>query len=67
MADQPDDLFRRYYAEKLWEMIPPVYRHEAGIAAKPGVLRALVEVLADQAAIVRRSNDRLWDDQFIDL
>ncbi len=31
------------------------------------MLRALVEVLADQAAIVRRSNDRLWDDQFIDL
>ena len=44
---------------------PPVYRDrrlEGG-----GVLRALVEVLADQAAVARRSIDRLWEDQFIDL
>jgi len=67
MADAPDDRFRRYYAEKLWELIPPIYRHEDGIAAKPGVLRALVEVLADQAAILRRSSDRLWEDQVIDF
>ena len=67
MPDEPNDLFRRYYAEKLWDLIPPVYRHEDGIAEKPGVLRAFVEVLAGQAAIVRRSNDRAWDDQFIDL
>lgn len=67
MAELANDRFRRYYAEKLWEMIPPIYRLEDGLADRPGVLRALVEVLADQAAIVRRSQDRLWDDQFIDL
>jgi hypothetical protein len=67
MADAPDDRFRRYYAEKLWDLIPPIYRHEDGIAAKPGVLRALVEVLADQAAVIRRSSDRLWEDQVIDF
>jgi hypothetical protein len=67
MRDVPNDLFARYYAEKLWEMIPPVYRHEDGIADRPGVLRALVEVLAGQAAIVRRSNDRAWEDQFVEL
>jgi hypothetical protein len=62
-----DDQFERYYAEKLWETIPAIYRHEDGLAEEPGVLRALVQVLAKQAAIVRRSQDHLWDDQFIDL
>lgn len=67
MLDAPDDRFERYYAEKLWEMIPPVYRHEDGIADRPGVLRALVEVMAQQAAIVRRSTDRAWEDQSVEL
>jgi hypothetical protein len=67
MADKPRDKFEQYFAEKLWEMIPSIYRHEDGIAENPGVLRALVEVLAEQAAILRRSHDRLWDDQFIEL
>ncbi|SHN40787.1 hypothetical protein [Chitinophaga sp. CF418] len=61
-----EDRFERYYAEKLWEMIPAIYRHEDGIAERPGVLRGLVEVIAEQAAIVRRSEDRLWEDQFIE-
>jgi hypothetical protein len=62
-----DDQFEHYYAEKLWEMIPSIYRYEDGIAAEPGVLRALVQVIANQAAILRRSQDELWDDQFIEL
>ena len=62
-----NDGFETYFAEKLWEMIPSVYRHEDGLGTPPDVLRALVEVLAKQAAILRRSHDRLWDDQFIDL
>lgn len=62
-----DDLFEQYYTEKLWETIPSIYRHEDGIAEKPGTLRAMVQVLAKQAAILRRSQDALWDDQFIDL
>ena len=64
MAEPPNDQLRQYYAEKLWELIPPLYRDEDGDG---GPLRALVEVLAEQAAIVRRSTDRLWDDEFIDL
>ena len=67
MAEFANDHFRRYFAEKLWELIPAEYRHQDCMEGNPGVLRSLVEVLADQAAIVRRSNDRLWDDQFIDL
>jgi hypothetical protein len=67
MKNKPQDNFKEYFTEKLWEMIPAVYRHEDGIAANPGVLRAFIEILAEQAAVVRRSHDRLWDDQFIEL
>ncbi len=62
-----EDAFERYYTEKLWEMIPSIYRYEDGVGPRPDVLRSLVSVLARQAAILRRSQDRLWDDQFIDL
>ncbi len=61
-----NDQFEQYYSEKLWEAIPSVYRHEDGIAQEPGVLRGIVQVLAKQAAILRRSQDALWDDQFIE-
>jgi len=67
VANIAQDNFERYFAEKLWEMIPAIYRHEDGIAENPGVLRALVEILAEQTAILRRSHDRLWEDQFIEL
>lgn len=62
-----EDNFEAYYAEKLWEMIPPIYRLEDGLAMQPDVLRSLVEILARQAAILRRSQDHLWDDAFIEL
>ena len=62
-----EDHFEQYYAEKLWETIPSTYRHEDGLAQEPGVLRAIVQVIAKQAAILRRSQDSLWDDQFIEL
>jgi len=61
------DHFDRYYAEKIWASIPEHYRDQDGLAKPPGVLRGFVEVLAQQAATLRRSNDALWDDQFIDL
>jgi hypothetical protein len=55
------DGFERHYAEKIWALIPEVYRSEDG-----GPLRALVEILAAQAAIARCSVDRLWSDSRID-
>ncbi|CAN5282320.1 hypothetical protein BH09MYX1_BH09MYX1_28280 [soil metagenome] len=61
------DRFAIYYSEKLWQLIPEVYRFEDGLGDHPGVLRALVETIGQQAATLRRSNDRLWDDAFIDL
>src|SRR5690606_35378470 len=64
-----NDGFERYYAEKLWEWIPEVYRDADGRADNPGrgTLRALIELIAGQAAIIRRDIDRLWDDQQITL
>jgi hypothetical protein len=66
MAERHDH-FDRYYAEKIWALIPEYYREEDGLASPPGILRGFVEALAQQAATLRRSNDRLWDDGFIDL
>lgn len=67
MGNQANDKFKIYFAEKIWEMIPAFYREEDGLAENPGVLRSIVEIVAEQAACLRRSNDRLWDDQFVDL
>lgn len=61
------DQFERYYIEKIWEWIPAFYRDEDGLATDPDVLRAIVKILANQAAIARRSCDRLWEDAFIEL
>ena len=65
-APLADDGFDRHYAEKIWALVPEVYRNADGLAETPGQLRALVEILADQAAIARRSVDRLWADMRVD-
>src|SRR5262245_28940518 len=67
MNNPAQDQFEAYFTEKIWEMLPAFYREEDGLAANPAVLRALVRILAEQAAILRRSHDHLWDDHFIDL
>jgi hypothetical protein len=61
------DEFERYYTEKIWEWIPAVYKDEDGLAADPDVLRSIVRIFARQAAVERRSIDRLWEDEFIEL
>ncbi len=61
------DKFEQYYTEKIWDWIPAVFKDEDGLPARPDVLRSIVEILAHQAAIARRSIDRLWEDQFIEL
>lgn len=66
-AELANDRYKEFFAEKIWELIPSIYRHEDGIAEQPGTLRAFVELIAEQAALLRRSHDRLWDDAFIDL
>jgi len=67
MANEARDHFERYFAEKMWVMIPAAFRDDDGLAQPPGVLRGFIEVLARHAAHLRRSIDHRWDDEFIDL
>ena len=60
------DGFESYYTEKLWQLVPEVYRNEDGRAARPGVLRGIVELIGAEAARTRRSIDRLWEDQHVE-
>jgi hypothetical protein len=62
-----DDQYVAYFTEKTWNLIPAFYRDDDGLADWPNVLRSMVEILAGPAAALKRSNDRLWDDAFIDL
>jgi hypothetical protein len=65
----PDDRDRYeiYYADKLWNLLPAVYRSEDTDAyGTNGPLREMVNRIGAQAAILRRSIDRLWEDQSIE-
>jgi hypothetical protein len=61
------DGYAQYYAEKLWSWVPEVYRTLDADPPANGVLRAMIELVAEEAAILRRDIDRLWDDQAIEL
>lgn len=62
-----DDFFVEYLTEKLWAWIPSEYKLRDGQGDNPGALRGIVEVMAQQAAVSRRSTDRLWEDQYIEF
>jgi hypothetical protein len=55
-------------AQQLYELLPAIYRirDEEASGAGRGVLRALVEVIADQVAVLENDIDQLYDDQFIE-
>jgi hypothetical protein len=61
------DGFDEYYAEKLWNWIPAFYREEDAYTPAPGTLRELVESLGLQAADLRRTLDRVWENAFVEL
>lgn len=61
------DHYGVYYADKLWRLLPPVYREDdADGTGAPGPLRELVDRIGAQAAILRRGIDRMWEDQSIE-
>src|SRR6266481_5201826 len=60
------DRYAEYYAAKLWQLVPAVYRSLDSDPSEPGPLRELVNRIGSQAAILRRSIDRLWEDQSIE-
>jgi hypothetical protein len=66
MADVADG-YDAYYAERLWQLLPAVYRtSDTDSYTAPGPLRELLDRIGAQVAVVRRSIDRTWADQSID-
>lgn len=63
----PTDRYEAFYADKIWALLPEIYRAEdsASLTGK-GPLRELVERIGREGAILRRSIDRLWEDQAIE-
>ena len=60
------DDYRQYFTEKLWEWLPAIYR-ELDDTEGAGALRAFVRSIGTQAAFLKRNQDRVWDDGFVEL
>lgn len=61
------DHYEAYYADKLWKLLPAIYRTlDTDTFNANGPLRELVNRIGAQAGILRRSIDRLWEDQSIE-
>jgi hypothetical protein len=63
------DGYAQWYADHLWSLIPAIYRSlDAGPTPNAnGPLRELINRIGAQAAVVRRSIDRLGENQSIEL
>jgi hypothetical protein len=62
-----DDGYDAYYAERLWQLLPAIYRTaDTDNSGTSGPLRELLNRIGAQVAVVRRSIDRLWSDQSIE-
>ena len=62
-----DDGLSAFYAERLWQLLPELYRTaDTASPDAPGPLREVVTRIGTQVAVVRRSIDRLWEDQSIE-
>ena len=63
-----DDGYAQWYANRLWLLLPAIYRtNDVGpTPGSPGPLRELINRIGNQAAVVRRSIDRLWENQSIE-
>ena len=61
------DHYETYYADKLWNLLPAVYRSlDTDNFNSNGPLREIINRIGVQAAILRRSIDRTWEDQSIE-
>jgi hypothetical protein len=66
MPDQRD-LYQAYYQDKLWNLLPAIYRTlDTDKFNANGPLREMVNRIGAQAATLRRTIDRLWEDQSIE-
>jgi hypothetical protein len=66
------DGYEAYYAAKLWASLPAMYREDDGESTlgldsqERGPLRELVDRIGAQAAVLRRSIDRMWEDHSVE-
>ncbi len=61
------DHYEAYYGNKLWNLLPAIYRAlDTDQFDSNGPLRELVNRIGAQAATLRRSLDRMWEDQSIE-
>jgi hypothetical protein len=63
----PLDDFEAVYTERLWSLVPAIYKQADALTENAGTLRAIVEVVASRAAELRRSVDRLGEDPFAEV
>jgi hypothetical protein len=61
------DLYASYYTERLWNLLPEVYRaSDSDTLGGTGPLRELIKRLGAQIAVSRRTIDRTLEDQSIE-
>ncbi len=61
------DHYEIYYADKLWALLPAIYRAQDSVTfGAAGPLREMVNRIGAEAAMLRRSIERMWDDQSIE-
>ncbi|GAB6192465.1 hypothetical protein [Desulfocastanea catecholica] len=60
------DTYQEYYSDKLWDWLPAIYRELDGLEGGNS-LRSLLQAIGSQAALLKRSQDRLWDDMYVEL
>ena len=73
-ADTDTDGYQAYYAGKLWSLLPAIYQtldatstFDTNNPNPPnGPLREIVNRIGAQCATLRRSIDRMWEDQSIE-
>jgi hypothetical protein len=66
-ATAVNDRYEQIATDKLWRLLPEIYRaQDSAVLDQPGPLYELIQRLAVQVAVVRRSLDRLWEDQSIE-
>ncbi len=62
-----DDNYAAWYQAKLWQLLPAIYRTQDAVTANvPGPLQELFNRLGIQTATLRRSIDRMWENQSIE-
>jgi hypothetical protein len=67
MSDPARDNYAIYYADKLWNLLPAIYRAlDTDQLDANGPLREMVNRIGATSAVLRQSIDRLWENQSIE-